>query len=96
MRYKQLQGKKRIFDVSCNLIRPLDKENNLLIVIHDITIDRWKGKGKDVIGFVAHEVRITLGNIVLCHEIMSESLKENNREELNDMLQRSKQYITSQ
>jgi PAS domain S-box-containing protein len=87
-------GEKRVFDVSCSLMQHTAWENNLLLVIHDITVlKQVEREREDVIGFVAHELRNPLANLVLCNEIMSEAIKENNQEEINDMLQRSKNNV---
>ncbi|MDQ6902935.1 MAG: PAS domain-containing sensor histidine kinase [Bacteroidota bacterium] len=88
-------GEKRVFDVSCGNMQHTDWENNVLVVIHDITVHKQvEREREDVIGFVAHELRNPLANLVLCNEIMSEAIKENNYEEINDMLQRSKNNVS--
>lgn len=87
-------GEKRVFDVSCSLMQHIAWQNNLLLVIHDITVHKQvEREREDVIGFVAHELRNPLANLVLCNEIMGEAIKENNREEITDMLQRSKNNV---
>lgn len=87
-------GEKRVFDVSCSSMQDGDWKNNVLIVIHDITIHKQvEREREDVIGFVAHELRNPLANLVLCNEIIGEAVKENNLEEINDMLQRSKNNV---
>ena len=87
-------GEKRVFDVSCSLMQQSSWENHLLVVIHDITVHKQvEREREDVIGFVAHELRNPLANLVLCNEIMGEAIKENNREEMDDMLQRSKNNV---
>ena len=88
-------GEKRVFDVSCSSMQHTNWENNVLLVIHDITIHKQvEREREDVIGFVAHELRNPLANLVLCNEIMSEAIKENNQEEINDILQRSKNNVS--
>ncbi|MEP6952345.1 MAG: PAS domain-containing sensor histidine kinase [Ginsengibacter sp.] len=87
-------GEKRVFDVSCSSMQDTDCKNNVLIVIHDITIHKQvEREREDVIGFVAHELRNPLANLVLCNEIITEAIKENNQEEINDILQRSKNNV---
>jgi PAS domain S-box-containing protein len=89
-------GDKRIYDVNT---APMPGSNssdskNILVVIHDITIhEQMKREREDIIGFVAHELRNPLGNVVLCNEIMSEAVKENNLQELEDLLIRSKNNV---
>jgi two-component system, OmpR family, phosphate regulon sensor histidine kinase PhoR len=88
-------GDKRIFDVSGGAMQHADWEDNVLVVIHDITAHKQvEREREDVIGFVAHELRNPLANLVLCNEIMSEAIKENNHEEILDMLQRSKNNVS--
>ena len=88
-------GEKRIFDVSCNSMQHIDRDNYVLLVIHDITVHKQAEREReDLVGFVAHELRNPLANLVLCNDIMDEAIKENNREELDDMLQRSKNNVS--
>lgn len=88
-------GDKRIFDVSCSPFKFVDDENNVLIVIHDITVHKQlEREREDVIGFVAHELRNPLANLVLCNDLMGEFIKENNQEEVIDLLERSKNNVS--
>ncbi|MEO6638771.1 MAG: PAS domain-containing sensor histidine kinase [Ginsengibacter sp.] len=88
-------GEKRVFDVSCSPFEFVDDENNVLIVIHDITIHKQLERDReDVIGFVAHELRNPLANLVLCNDLMGEFIKENNQEEITDLLERSKNNVS--
>lgn len=87
-------GEKRIFDVSCSPMQQIDDGNNVLVIIHDITIHKQvEREREDVIGFVAHELRNPLANLVLCNDILSDAIMENNQEEILDMLQRSKNNV---
>ena len=88
-------GEKRMFDVSCSYMEQGESRGNILIIMHDITVHkRIEREREDVIGFVAHELRNPLANLVLCNEIMNESIKENNVEEALDMLRRSKNNVS--
>lgn len=88
-------GEKRIFDISCSPFEFVDNENNVLLVIHDISVHKQlEREREDVIGFVAHELRNPLANLVLCNDLMGEFIKENNPEEMNDLLQRSKNNVS--
>ena len=70
-------------------------ENHVLLAIHDITVHKQvEREREDVIGFVAHELRNPLANLVLCNEIMGEAIKENNQDEIDDILQRSKNNVS--
>jgi PAS domain S-box-containing protein len=86
---------KRVFDISGSSMKHADWENNVLLVMHDITVHKQlEREREDVIGFVAHELRNPLANLVLCNEIMSEAIKENSMQEITDMLERSKNNVS--
>lgn len=80
----------RAYDVSCSFMHSsLDK--NVLLIVHDITAYKELEKEKeDVMGFVAHELRNPLSNVILCNELMSEALIEKDLELIESMLQKSK------
>ena len=85
---------KRIFDVNCNVMEQDSSGTKLLIIMHDITVHKGlEREREDVIGFVAHELRNPLANIVLCNELLGDLIKENNQEEIDEMLQRSKNNV---
>ncbi len=86
-------GDKRIFDVSCTPLQS-SGDNNVLMIVHDITIYKQLEKEReDVMGFVAHELRNPLSNVMLCNEIMGEAIKDNQLEEFNNALLRSKNNV---
>jgi PAS domain S-box-containing protein len=88
-------GEKRMFDVSCSYLEQVSSGNNILVVMHDITVHkRIEREREDVIGFVAHELRNPLANLVLCNEILNEAIKENNIDEALDMLKRSRNNVS--
>jgi PAS domain S-box-containing protein len=85
---------KKIFDVNCGLMEDNYHKNNVLIVIHDITIHKqMEREREDIIGFVAHELRNPLANVVICNELLSDSIQSNKIKEANDLLARSKNNI---
>ena len=89
------KGEKRVFDVSCSPFEFVNDEDNVLIVIHDITVHKQLAREReDVIGFVAHELRNPLANLVLCNDLMGEFIKENNPAEITDLLERSKNNVS--
>lgn len=88
-------GEKRIFDISYRSLEQHDGTRNLLLVLHDITLSQEVEKQReDIIGFVAHELRNPLANIILCNELLSETLKENKLEESLEFLSRSKNNVS--
>ena len=88
-------GEKRFYDFNCSLLLHTEEGNRVLLVIHDITIDKQIEKEReDVIGFVAHELRNPLANLVLCNDLMSEAIQEDSAIDLIGLLQRSKNNIS--
>jgi len=86
-------GEKRIFDVSCTPIQNFGN-NNVLLIVHDITIHKQlEREREDIMGFVAHELRNPLANVILCNEVMTEALKDNEMEVLGDMLESNKNNV---
>jgi|SRR6185312_991986 len=80
----------RYYDVSCSFMDS-SEGSNILLIVHDITAYKELEKEKeDVMGFVAHELRNPLSNIILCNELISEALDENDIELAESMLQKSK------
>jgi len=87
-------GEKRYFDFKCSPLTHGSDGKNILLVIHDITAHKQIEKEReDVIGFVSHELRNPLANLMLCNEILNESLKEQNVKEAEEMILRSKNNI---
>ncbi len=88
---KTSTAEKRVYDISCRL---MEDNSKVLLVAHDITVQRYSERQReDIIGFVAHELRNPLANIILCNTLMEETIKENNSEEIADLLLRSKNNV---
>jgi PAS domain S-box-containing protein len=84
-------GEEKIFDVSCSVLNVSEAGTHLLIALHDITsLIQIEREREDIIGFVAHELRNPLANIMLCNEMISRLIEEGNREAMADFVQRSK------
>lgn len=80
----------RTYDVSCSFMHS-SMDKNVLLIVHDISAYKELEREKeDVMGFVAHELRNPLSNIILCNELMSEALKENDFDLADSMLEKSK------
>ncbi len=87
-------GEKRFFDVSCTPLQNAGSDN-LLMIVHDITIHKQiEREREDIMGFVAHELRNPLANVILCNEVMSGAILDNEIEVLADMLERNKNNVT--
>jgi PAS domain S-box-containing protein len=88
-------GENRFYDFNCSPLVHTEEGERLLLVIHDITVDKQIEKEReDVIGFVAHELRNPLANLVLCNDLMTEAIQENSAIDLTSLLQRSKNNIS--
>jgi len=88
-------GEKRFFDFNCSQLLHTEGQGRILLVIHDITVDKQIEKEReDVIGFVAHELRNPLANLVLCNDLMSEALEENSNIDIAGLVQRSKNNVS--
>ena len=88
-----ISGQSRIFDVSCKPL-PNAPSNSVLLIVHDITIHKQlEREREDIMGFVAHELRNPLSNVILCNEIMTEALANNELDVLQNMLDRTKNNV---
>jgi len=88
-----LPGNKKIFEVTCT---PLinSRNNRFLLVIHDITISKEMEKEReDTLGFVTHELRNPLTNLLLSNELMTEAIKENDLSEIRTILGRFERSV---
>jgi PAS domain S-box-containing protein len=84
----------RVFDVSCIPIKGTS-DLKFLLVVHDITVlKQLEREREDIMGFVAHELRNPLSNIILCNEVMREAAEDRNFEVITDMLARNKTNIS--
>ncbi len=84
---------KKFFEIICT---PLSNPNNqdFLLTIHDITVPKeLENEREDIIGFVTHELRNPLSNLILSNEVLKEAVKENNPALVNDMLSRVERSI---
>ncbi|MEP6617095.1 MAG: PAS domain-containing sensor histidine kinase [Ginsengibacter sp.] len=83
----------RMYDISCSALEQ-EGQTNVIVVFHDITSQKQAEREReDIIGFVAHELRNPLANIVLCTEIMGEALQENKLDEVASLLVRTKNNV---
>lgn len=84
----------KIFEINGRCMRLASGQAAALLVVHDITTQKeTETEREDIIGFVAHELRNPLANIILSHEMMSYLVEEKNTEDMKDLLVRSKNNI---
>jgi len=87
-------GEKKMYDFSCSNMPQTGTSVNVLLVAHDITMHKQAEREReDIIGFIAHELRNPLANIVLCNEMMGQLISANDVNLLNSFLQRSKNNV---
>ena len=88
------KDEKKIYEISGCMIEQAGAKNNWLLVAHDITAQKQAEiEREDIIGFVAHELRNPLANIVLCNEMMSQLISDNTEGEMEEYLNRSKNNV---
>lgn len=81
-------GSKKFFEITCTPLLNSNKRD-LLLTIHDVTVAKELEKEReDIIGFVTHELRNPLSNLMLSNEVMKEAVKENNMKLIRDMISR--------
>ncbi|MEO8960725.1 MAG: ATP-binding protein [Ginsengibacter sp.] len=86
-------GENRFYDFHCSPLLNAE-DTSVLLVIHDITIYKQIEKEReDVIGFVAHELRNPLANLILCNDLMKDAIKKDTPSFAVSLLQRSKNNI---
>ncbi len=88
-----LPGNKKVFEVTCT---PLinSRNNRFLLIIHDITISKEMEKEReDTLGFVTHELRNPLTNLILSNELMTEAIKENDLSQIESILARFERSV---
>lgn len=85
---------KKMFQASGNMLQGESGTTNLLLVLHDITMDKQlQREREDIIGFVAHELRNPLSNISLCNELIALQMEEKKYDEMPSMLHRSQNNL---
>ncbi len=88
------QTEKKIFDTSGTLMVSATGIKNILLILHDVTLDKQlQREREDILGFVAHELRNPLSNMGLCNELLTMQLKEKKYDEMPEMIQRGKNNL---
>jgi len=83
----------RVFEISCTPIGNAP-ETSVLVVMHDITIYKeLEREREDIIGFITHELRNPLSNLMLSNDLMKEAANGNEIAFLKEMLDRSENNV---
>lgn len=87
-------GGERVFDISGRTMQTEQNQDALLFIVHEITIQKQLVREReDIIGFVAHELRNPLSNLLLCNEMLKQVLQNNEPGEADKLMQRSQNNI---
>lgn len=87
-------GGERVFDISGRTMQTEQNQEALLFIVHEITVQKQLVREReDIIGFVAHELRNPLSNLLLCNEMLKQVLQNNEPGEAEKLMQRSQNNI---
>jgi PAS domain S-box-containing protein len=90
---KTPDGSKKTFEVSCQPLKSGDKKN-ILLVMHDVTVYKeLETEREDIIGFITHELRNPLSNLMLSNDLMKDAANNNEIPFLKEMLERSEKNV---
>lgn len=84
----------KIFEVSCSPLKDSLTGSNVLMIIHDITVQKLAERDRDdMIGFIGHELRNPMTSVLLSHNLMEELIKNENAAVIKELLERSKKNV---
>ncbi|MDB5279607.1 MAG: histidine kinase [Ferruginibacter sp.] len=88
------QSGDRVFNITGRPLKDTQLPDGILLVIHEITIQKQAEREReDIIGFVAHELRNPLSNVILCNEVIKEAISSNDLVRSAEIVQRSQNNI---
>jgi PAS domain S-box-containing protein len=84
----------KIFEVNCSPVKDGAIESNVLLIVHDITVQKQAERDRDdMIGFIGHELRNPITNVILSHNLMEALIDSNDPATTRDLLERSKRNV---
>lgn len=84
----------KIFEISCSLMNDLSADSNVLLVFHDITVQKQAERERnDMIGFIGHELKNPVTSILLSHNLLEELIHHDNATVIKELLERSKKNV---
>ncbi|MEO7961426.1 MAG: PAS domain S-box protein, partial [Ginsengibacter sp.] len=90
-----IQGENYTFSVTGSLVSIPGSPEGILMVMHDITIDKLIEQEKeDIIGFVAHELRNPLASMLMTNSLIRELIKSEQSSMIEKLLRRNAKNIT--
>lgn len=89
-----IQGKEYTFSVTGCLISIPASPEGILVIMHDVTIEKLIEQEKDnIIGFIAHELRNPLASILMTNGLLRELVKNEQSLIIEKLLQRNSKNI---
>lgn len=90
-----MTSEKKMYDISLRVIESINSQQHFLIILHDKTLEYQTEKQReDIIGFVAHELRNPLANIVLANDLLRGILENNKMTVPLNFLQKSQNNVS--
>ncbi len=81
----------KVFEVSCNLMNDPSADSNVLLIFHDITVQKQAERERnDMIGFIGHELKNPVTSILLSHNLLEKLIRHDNATVIKELLERSK------
>lgn len=94
LRINENTDKEKTFEVSCTLVKDGVTPTNLLLVVHDITVQKKAERDRDdLIGFIGHELRNPMTNVLLSHNLLEALVETGKTSTIKELLERSRQNV---
>ncbi|MDN3656911.1 PAS domain-containing sensor histidine kinase [Ferruginibacter paludis] len=87
-------AQEKIFEVNCSPVKDGSTESNVLLIVHDITVQKQAERDRDdMIGFIGHELRNPITNVLLSHNLLEALVETNDAGTIKELLERSKKNV---
>lgn len=87
-------AQEKIFEVNCSPVKDGSSESNVLLIVHDITVQKQAERDRDdMIGFIGHELRNPITNVLLSHNLLEALVETNDAATIKELLERSKNNV---
>lgn len=84
----------KVFEVSCNLMNELSAGSNVLLILHDITVQKQAERERnDMIGFIGHELKNPATSILLSHNLLEGLIQNDNTVFIKELMDRTKKNV---
>ncbi len=94
LRLNENTEQEKIFEVNCSPVKDGTTESNILLIVHDITVQKQAERDRDdMIGFIGHELRNPITNVLLSHNLMEALVDTNDPATIKELLERSKNNV---